>query len=68
MPEQLSQSEIEKIIEDAFQKINPTSQKQMGLIMKEISPQLKGKADMGEVNKIIKSKLEKSRSLIAIWN
>ena len=58
MPEQLSESEIEKIIEDAFQKINPTSQKQMGLIMKEISPQLKGKADMGEVNKIIKSKLE----------
>lgn len=58
MPEQLSESEIAKIIEDAFQKINPTSQKQMGLIMKEISPQLKGKADMGEVNKIIKSKLE----------
>ena len=58
MPEQLSESEINEIIEEAFSKINPTSQKQMGLIMKEISPKLKGKADMGEVNKIIKSKLE----------
>ena len=58
MPEQLSSSEIEKIINCAFEKINPTSQKQMGLIMKEISPHLKGKADMGEVNKIIKNKLE----------
>ena len=58
MPEQLSNAEIEKIISEAFEKINPTSQKQMGLIMKEISPKLKGKADMGEVNKIIKSKLE----------
>ncbi len=58
MPEQLSESEINEIIEEAFSKINPTSQKQMGLIMKEISPKLKGKAEMGEVNKIIKSKLE----------
>jgi len=58
MPEQLSEIEIESIIEEAFKKINPTSQKQMGLIMKEVSPKLKGKADMGEVNKIIKNKLE----------
>lgn len=58
MPEQLSEDEIIKIIEGAFAQVNPTSQKQMGLIMKEVSPKLKGKADMGEVNKIIKSKLE----------
>lgn len=58
MPEQLSEDEIIQIIEEAFEKVNPTSQKQMGLIMKEVSPKLKGKADMGEVNKIIKSKLE----------
>lgn len=58
MPEQLDESEINKIIDEAFQKINPTSGKQMGLIMKEISPKLKGKADMGEVNKIIKNRLE----------
>ena len=58
MPEQLSIEEIEKIIDEAFQVVNPTSQKQMGLIMREVSPKLKGRADMGEVNKIIKNRLE----------
>lgn len=29
----------------------------MGLIMKEVSPKLKGKADMGKVNNIIKDRL-----------
>ena len=56
MPEQLSEEEVNKIIDEAFEKLNPTS-KDMGLIMKEVSPKLKGKADMGKVNAIIKSKL-----------
>ena len=57
MPEQLSLDEVNKIIEEAFTKVNPTSNKDMGLIMKEVSPKLKGKADMGQVNAIIKEKL-----------
>lgn len=57
MPEQLSSEEINKIIDEAFAKINPTSQKDMGLIMKEVTPKVKGKADMGEISKIIKEKL-----------
>ena len=57
MPEQLSLDEVNKIIEEAFAKVNPTSSKDMGLIMKEVSPKLKGKADMGQVNAIIKEKL-----------
>lgn len=57
LPEQLSFEEVNKIIEDAFSIVNPTSMKDMGNIMKEISPKLRGKADMGEVNKIIKEKL-----------
>lgn len=60
MPEQLSLDEVNKIIEEAFAKINPTSNKDMGLIMKEVSPKLKGKADMGQVNAIIKEKLANS--------
>lgn len=59
MPEQLSLEEVNRIIEEAFTKLNPTS-KDMGLIMKEISPKLKGKADMGKVNAIIKEKLAKN--------
>ena len=57
MPEQLTLDEIEKIIAEAFAKINPTSSKDMGLIMKEVSSKLKGRADMGQVNAIIKEKL-----------
>ena len=57
MPEQLSLEEINKIIDEAFNTVNPTSSKDMGLIMKDVSPKLKGRADMGKVNMIIKDKL-----------
>ena len=57
MPEQLSSEEVNKIIDEAFAKINPTSSKDMGLIIKEVSPKVKGRTDMGEVSKIIKDKL-----------
>ena len=57
MPKQLSVEEATKIIDEVFEKINPTSPKQMGLVMKEVTPLLKGKFDMGEVSKIIKEKI-----------
>ena len=49
--------EINSIIDEAFNVVNPKAQSDMGKIMKEISPKLKNRADMGEVNKIIKEKL-----------
>ena len=58
MPEQLTSDEIEKIIDENMKKLGVTTTKQMGILMKEISPLLKGKADMGLVSNIIKSKLE----------
>lgn len=57
MPEQLSDDEINKIIDEAFSKINPTSERDMGKIIGSISPILKGKADMGNVSKIVKERL-----------
>ena len=57
MPEQLTEEEINKVIEEVFEIVKPTSPKDMGMIMKEISPKVKGKADMGLVNKLIKDKL-----------
>jgi len=57
MPEQLSEADINKIIDEAFASINPTGPKDMGLIMREVSPKLKGRADMGKVNALIKDKL-----------
>ena len=57
LPEQLSDSELEKIIDDVFQKVAPTSARDMGLIMKELTPLVKGKADMKEVSLKIKERL-----------
>lgn len=57
MPEQLSEENINKIIDEAFASINPTGPKDMGLIMREVSPKLKGRCDMGKVNALIKEKL-----------
>lgn len=57
LPEQLDISEVNKIIDDAFDKIKPTSMKDMKDIMSYVNPLVKGKADMGYVSKTIKDRL-----------
>lgn len=57
MPEELSLEDVTNIIQQAFDKIQPTSVKQMGLIMKEVTPHVKGRFDMKEVSNIIRDKL-----------
>ena len=57
MPKELSEDEINQIIDEAFASINPTGPKDMGQIMRLVSPKLKGRCDMGKVNTIIKEKL-----------
>ena len=57
LPEQLSEEEIRNEIDKVFDKIKPTSIKDMGAIMKELTPIFKGKADMKLVNTIVKEKL-----------
>ena len=57
MPEQLSIEELNKIIDKVFEEVKPTSVKDMGIIMKSLSPLVKGKADMSLVNQIIKERL-----------
>ena len=57
MPEQMSEEEVLKVIDDAFTIVNPESQKDMGKIMGYVTPKLKGKAYMSFVSKTIKDKL-----------
>ena len=57
LPEQLSEEEVVDIVNAVFNKINPTSQADMGKIMGSLNPLVKGKADMGFVSKIVKEKL-----------
>ena len=57
MPTQLTEEEIDKIINEVFDTVKPTSIKDLGTIMKSITPSLKGKADMSMVNIKIKERL-----------
>ena len=57
MPEQLSEEEILKVIDEAFNTVNPQTQSDMGKLMGFVTPKLKGKADMSFVSKTIKEKL-----------
>ena len=57
MPEQLTEEEVIKIIEEAFNEIKPNSMKDMKQMMAYLNPKLKGRADMGFVSKQIKNRL-----------
>ena len=57
MPEQLSEEEITKVIDEAISEVNPQGPSDMGKIMKTITPKLMGKADMSMVSKIVKEKV-----------
>lgn len=57
MPAMMGEEEINKVIDEVFNEVNPTSQADTGKIMGKISPLLKGKADMSLVNKLVKERL-----------
>ena len=57
MPEQLSEEEVLKVIDEAFDAIKPQAQSDMGKLMGYVNPKLKGKADMSFVSKTIKERL-----------
>jgi len=57
MPEQLSEDEVIKLIDEAFNEIKPTSMKDMKNIMAYLNPKISGRADKGFVSKVIREKL-----------
>jgi len=57
MPEQLSEEEVLKVIDAAFNELKPEKPSDMGKLMGFLTPKLKGKADMSFVSKTIKEKL-----------
>ena len=57
LPEQLSEEEVKKVIDEIFAELNPTSPKDMGKVMQQATSKLKGKADMKEVSTIIRERL-----------
>lgn len=57
LPEQLSDEELEKIIQAAIAQTGASSMKEMGQVMGVIKPQVQGKADMGQLSGKIKALL-----------
>lgn len=57
LPQALSEDEVMSIVEQAITDTGAASMQDMGKVMGKIKPQLQGRADMGAVSGIIKSKL-----------
>ena len=57
LPEQLGDAEIRTMIDEAIQATGASSMKDMGKVMGQLKPKLQGRADMGAVSAMIKSKL-----------
>ena len=57
MPKELTVEEVINIIDEVFEKLNPTSIKDLGSIMKEITPLVKNKFDMKKLNEMIRERL-----------
>ena len=57
LPEQLSEEELQKLVKEAIEKIGAKEIKDMGKVMAELMPQVKGKADGSLVSKAVKELL-----------
>ena len=58
LPEQLSEDEIQKIVEEAIAATGAASVKDMGKVMGIVNPKLKGRADMKVVGALVKKLLQ----------
>lgn len=57
LPGQLSEEEIKKLAKEAIERVRATELKDMGKVMAEIMPKLKGKAEGSLVGKVVKELL-----------
>ena len=57
LPAQLSEDEINSMIDDAIASSDASGMQAMGAVMGQLKPQLQGKADMGAVSQMVKARL-----------
>jgi len=57
LPEPLTDTEIEALVEQAIASIDAHQMSDMGKVMAILKPQMQGRADMSEVSAMIKAKL-----------
>lgn len=56
LPEEMSDVEIIKVIDEVFNELKPTSMRDMGGVMKELNTKITN-ADMSKVSKLVKERL-----------
>lgn len=56
-PEQLSEEEIKQIVKETIEKVGAKELKDMGRVMTQVMPKVKGKAEGGLVSRIVKELL-----------
>lgn len=56
LPEEMTEEDIKKVIDEVFVELKPTGMKDMGGVMKELTPRLSN-ADISLVSKMVKEKL-----------
>lgn len=57
LPEPLSATEIEQLVQEAIATTEATKMADMGKVMAQLKPLLQGRADMSQVSALIKAKL-----------
>ena len=57
MPEQMTEEELDTVIEEVFTNVQPKKPSDMGKVMGAITPLVKGRADMSLVSPKIKERL-----------
>ncbi|MDA3921812.1 MAG: GatB/YqeY domain-containing protein [Salinisphaera sp.] len=58
LPAQLSDAEIDTMIDSAISEAGATSMKDMGQVMGQLKPKIQGQADMAVVSQRLKTKLQ----------
>jgi uncharacterized protein YqeY len=56
-PPQLSEEELEEIIDDVIAEVGATSLNQLGRVMADVMPQVSGRADGSVVSQLVREKL-----------
>jgi Uncharacterized conserved protein len=62
MPQQMTEDEIREEVEKAIKESEAKSSKDLGKVMKILMPRVKGKAEGGLVNKVVREELGKLES------
>ena len=57
MPEQLSEEELEEIVDDVIAEVGATSMSHFGRVMADVMPQVSGRVDGSVVSQLVREKL-----------